>query len=160
MLGGIHDRSEQIPHTFGARLIQTYATHRRYPIRRFYLPTMATLVFAGALANLFCPHLIAGRLPALLFVVIGGSLLLAWFNTSIRVVKVQDRAIRAEENFRHYLLTGKPLPEALRKGQIVALRFASDGEFPDLVKRALAEDLKGEAIKKAIRQWRPDTYRA
>jgi hypothetical protein len=139
---------------------QSYATHRRYPIRRFYLPVTACLVFALALLHFACPEWGGGKLPAALFILIGGALLLAWFNTSVKIVKVQDRAIRAEENFRHYLLTGKPLPGNLGKGQIVALRFAADGEFPDLAQRALVEGLKGEAIKKAIRNWRPDTYRA
>ncbi len=139
---------------------QTYATHRRYPIRRFYLPVTSGLAFLAALINLAYPDACAGMLPPVMFVLIGGALLLAWFSTSVKVLKVQDRAIRAEENFRHYLLTGKPLPEGLGKGQIVALRFASDEELPDLAKRSLAEKLKGEDIKKSIRTWRPDTFRA
>ncbi|MDB5051556.1 MAG: hypothetical protein JWO30_4627 [Fibrobacteres bacterium] len=140
--------------------IQNYATHRRYPIRRYYLPVTASLVFFGALANLCCPEILGGRLTAILPVLTGGALLLGWFNSSVMVHKVQDRAIRAEENFRHYLLTGKPLPDGLGKGQIVALRFASNEEFPELAARAVAEKLRGEAIKKSIKQWRPDTYRA
>jgi hypothetical protein len=74
-------------------------------------------------------------------------------------LKVQDRVIRTEENFRHFVLTGKPLDPQLRIGQIVALRFASDAEFPELAKRASAEKLRSSEIKKAIQQWRPDTYR-
>src|SRR5882757_5665906 len=35
-------------------------------------------------------------------------------------LRAQDRAIRAEENFRHYILTGKPLPKDIRMGQIIA----------------------------------------
>ncbi|MEI8074992.1 MAG: DUF6526 family protein, partial [Bacteroidota bacterium] len=38
-------------------------------------------------------------------------------------LKANDRAIRAEENLRHFILVGKPLPSGLRLGQIVALRF-------------------------------------
>ena len=74
-------------------------------------------------------------------------------------LKAQDRAIRAEENFRYYLLTGKPLPDGLRMGQIIALRFASDEEFPALVTRALKENLRSKEIKQAIQKWKADNYR-
>ena len=139
---------------------QSYATHRRYPTRGYYLPGTAILIFLLSIGNFARPDLFPERLQPALFVMIGGALLLAWFNTSVKILKIQDRAIRAEENFRHYLITGKPLPENLTKGQVVALRYAPDGEFPELAQRALAEGLKGEAIKKSIHQWRPDSYRA
>ena len=73
--------------------------------------------------------------------------------------QAQDRAIRAEENFRHYLLTGKPLDSRLRVSQIVALRFASDAEFPGLAVKAADEKLKNEDIKKLIQNWRADHHR-
>lgn len=74
-------------------------------------------------------------------------------------LKAQDRAIRAEENFRHYLLTGKPLDSKLTIRQIIGLRFASDEEFPELAKKAAEENLSEEDIKKAIKNWRSDYYR-
>ena len=74
-------------------------------------------------------------------------------------LKAQDRAIRAEENFRYYLLTGKLLPSGLKISQIVALRFASDDEFPKLVERTLSENLSSKQIKQAIQNWKPDNYR-
>jgi hypothetical protein len=74
-------------------------------------------------------------------------------------LKVQDRVIRSEENFRHYLLTGKQLDRQLRTKQVVALRFASDTEFVSLAARALSENLSSKAIKKSITQWRPDYRR-
>ncbi len=75
-------------------------------------------------------------------------------------LKAQDRAIRAEENFRHYLLAGKPFSRDLKMRQIIGLRFASDAEFLELAKRAVSEDLSEDEIKKSIKNWRPDTYRA
>jgi hypothetical protein len=74
-------------------------------------------------------------------------------------LKAQDRAIRAEENFRHYLLSGKPLDSRLRMGQIIALRFASDAEFPQLAQRAANENLSQKQIKMEIKNWRGDHYR-
>lgn len=44
--------------------------------------------------------------------------------------------------------------------QIVALRFASDGELPALAALAQADKLSGESIKKNIKEWRPDYHRA
>jgi hypothetical protein len=43
--------------------------------------------------------------------------------------------------------------------QIVALRFASDDEFPALARRAADESLPADAIKKSVQHWRPDYYR-
>jgi len=77
----------------------------------------------------------------------------------IFALKAQDRAIRAEENLRHFVLTGKLLPASLRIGQIVALRFASDDEFTTLAVKAAAENLTGKQIKQSITNWKADTYR-
>jgi hypothetical protein len=50
--------------------------------------------------------------------------------------------------------------ESLRPAQLIALRFASDDEVPDLVRRILAGELsKANEIKKAIRVWKPDYLR-
>ena len=74
-------------------------------------------------------------------------------------LKAQDRAIRAEENFRYYLITGKPFPAGLRMGQVIALRFASEEEFPALTDRALKDNLSPVEIKKAIQKWKGDYHR-
>jgi hypothetical protein len=74
-------------------------------------------------------------------------------------LKAQDRAIRAEEQLRHYVLTGKMLDSRLTMRQIVALRFASDAEFVALAQRAADQSLSPDAIKRDVKQWRADTYR-
>ncbi len=71
----------------------------------------------------------------------------------------QDRIIRAEENFRSYRLTGKTLDARLTRGQIIALRFAPDEEFPSLSEKAANENMRPSAIKEAVRQWRADHHR-
>jgi hypothetical protein len=86
-------------------------------------------------------------------------LMLTAFYARMFALKAQDRAIRAEENFRHYLLTGKALDNKLTMRQIIGLRFASDKEFPELAQKAVAESLSENAIKKIITHWRADTYR-
>ena len=74
-------------------------------------------------------------------------------------LKAQDRAIRAEESIRHFILTGKPLDSRLEPRQIVALRFASDDEFPGLAVRAARQNLKLDEIKRLVKYWRADTHR-
>jgi hypothetical protein len=74
-------------------------------------------------------------------------------------LKAQDRAIRAEEQLRHYVLTGKMLDSRLTMRQIVALRFASDSEFVVLAQRAVDQSLSPDAIKREVKQWRADHYR-
>ena len=91
-------------------------------------------------------------LVSVLFVII------FWYARSF-ALKAQDRAIRAEENFRHFILTGKPLDKELRLSQIIALRFASDEEFPALAKKAVAEKMPAKDIKQAIQNWRADYHR-
>jgi Family of unknown function (DUF6526) len=74
-------------------------------------------------------------------------------------LKAQDRAIRAEEQLRHFILTGKPLDSRLNIRQIIALRFASDEELPALAKKAAEENLRSKEIKQQINHWRADNYR-
>jgi hypothetical protein len=77
---------------------------------------------------------------------------------------VQDRVIRLEMQLRLQNL----LPADLRPripefttSQLVALRFASDAELPDLARKVLAEKLaERKAIKQLIRDWQPDNLRA
>jgi hypothetical protein len=71
----------------------------------------------------------------------------------------QDRAIRAEEQIRHFALTGKLLDIRLSIRQIVALRFASDAEFPQLAANAAEQSLSPKQIKESITDWRADWHR-
>ncbi len=98
-------------------------------------------------------------LQAVMFLLI--SLLLASVALHARIfaLRAQDRAIRAQENLRHFVLTGRPLHQGLRLRQIIALRFAPDEELPELAQQAVAENMSNKAIKKAIRQWRADHHR-
>jgi len=75
-------------------------------------------------------------------------------------LKAQDRAIRAEEKLRYFILTGKSLSNKITTRQIVGLRFAPDEEFPALVEKAEKENLSEKEIKMQIKNWKADTYRA
>src|SRR6202030_3196170 len=78
---------------------------------------------------------------ASLIVAMSVALLLLFFFTRAFAMGVQDRAIRAEENLRHFALTGKRLDPRLTIKQIVALRFASDAEFVELARKAADEGM-------------------
>ena len=97
-----------------------------------------------------------GAMLCLLSVIL---VLMAWY-LRIFALKAQDRAIRAEENFRYYLATGKVFPKELRLGQIIALRFASDDEFVALTAKTVAENLTNKQIKELIKNWKADHNRA
>ena len=99
------------------------------------------------------------RMTALVLVLLAvAAAQLFWF-CRIFPLKAQDRAIRAEESLRHYVLTGELPDGRLDTRQMVGLRFAADAEFPALAKRAAEEGMSENAIKKAIRDWRVDVYR-
>lgn len=97
--------------------------------------------------------------PGLFLFLISFVLINLFLYARLFALKAQDRAIRAEENFRHFILTGKPLDTKLNIRQIVGLRFASDEEFPELAKISVEGNMSEDDIKKAIKIWRPDTYR-
>ena len=76
--------------------------------------------------------------------------------------KLQDRIIKLEMRVRTAaLLTAeqRQLLDQLHIKQVAALRFASDGELPELIQRAVRENLKPDAIKRAVKTWTPDLDR-
>lgn len=140
---------------------QNYANHSRFPASPFRLVAFFLLLnFLAAVLNLYEPFLLAGKLWSIVLVSATLGLILMWYSLRQMIVRVQDRAIRAEENLRHFIITGKPLPSEISLGQIVALRFASDTEFANLALRAATEKLSSKAIKKLIQNWRADLNRA
>jgi hypothetical protein len=100
-----------------------------------------------------------GRLDAALMVLTSVILSLIYFYARLFALRAQDRAIRAEENLRYFVLTGKLLDHRLTITQIIGLRFAKDEEFIELVKKAADENMSQEDIKKAIKNWRADHHR-
>jgi Family of unknown function (DUF6526) len=140
---------------------QNYANHSQIvPLfHRVLLPVLA-LTLIGACVNLYNSLGDHQRLySASLIVVLTAALILSSLFGRIFALKAQDRAIRAEENLRHFAMTGKLLDSRLDTRQIVALRFAGDNEFQALARRAAEEKLPPAAIKQAIKDWRADWYR-
>ena len=140
---------------------QNYANHRQtVPMFHFVLFPLLVLTLIGSCVNLYCSwgdhHRLYG---ASLIVVLTFCVLILMFLCRIFALKAQDRAIRAEENLRHFVLTGKLLDPRLTIRQVIALRFASDDEFVALAQQAAEKNLAADAIKQAVKRWRADTYR-
>jgi hypothetical protein len=79
-------------------------------------------------------------------------------------LKVQDRVIRLEERLRFERALPADLHPRIEEftiDQLVALRFASNAELPELARKVLEEKLNDrKAIKQMIKTWRPDFSRA
>lgn len=141
---------------------QNYKNHRRLvPMFHYFLFALITLVLIGSFVNLFKSIGDHERIySADLIVSLSIAMLFSFFFMRIFALKAQDRAIRAEENLRHFALTGKLLDARLGVKQVIALRFSSDDEFVELAKKAADSNMSAEDIKKAIKNWKGDYYRA
>lgn len=138
---------------------QNISNHTKWdPLFHFFiLPVIVgTILFS-------IKHLLAYPNGITIWLVVLTIALLVWaVKTRTYALGVQDRLIRLEERLRMDKLLSSELIARfgeLTKGQIVALRFASDGELPELVRRTLDEKLTPKQIKAAIREWRPDYMR-
>jgi hypothetical protein len=80
------------------------------------------------------------------------------------VLKVQDRLIRLEERLRFERVLPADMHARISEftiDQLVALRFASNAELPELARKVLEEKIVDrKAIKQLIKTWRPDFARA
>ncbi len=138
---------------------QNLKNHGRYiPLWHFIMPLLLLAILGGSIVNLIHADAHA-HYSAALICIIAFVLIVLWWYARWFALRAQDRAIRAEENLRHFVLTGKPLDKQIRMRQIIALRFASDGEFPALAQKAVEEKLSASQIKQAIQQWKEDHNR-
>jgi hypothetical protein len=140
---------------------QNYKNHTRLvPMYHGLAFLLAIAGLIGSIINLLDHKDASNHYSAALLVVVFLVLILILWYARAFALKAQDRAIRAEENFRHFILTGKPHDSRLTMAQIIGLRFAGDAEFPGLAKKAVDENLSQKQIKQAVQNWRADHNRA
>ena len=141
---------------------QNYSNHTRLVFGfHFVLAGILLLTLIGSLVNLYKSWGRHGQFySAALIVVLTFCCGMLFYYTRTFPLKAQDRAIRAEENLRHFVLTGKLLDARLEMTQIIALRFAPDNEFVDLARKAADNNMPAADIKRAIRNWKADENRA
>lgn len=139
---------------------QNYKNHSKFVIGYHIVTFLAILAFlGGAIRNLWNSSE-DNLYPSSLLVLLAFILLFMFYFIRSFALKAQDRAIRAEEKLRYFILTGKSINNKLTTRQFVGLRFAPDDEFPALAEKAAMENLSENGIKKAIKNWKADDYRA
>ncbi len=138
---------------------QNFANHRKF-VRGFHyvaLPIlMINLVYSGFVTvTSFSVDSVIALFVAFALVMIG-------LYARLFALGAQDRVIRLEEQLRLRAL----LPDQtgtidqLTTGQLIGLRFASDGEVGELVAAVSTEGIeKADEIKKRVTNWRADHQR-
>jgi hypothetical protein len=137
---------------------QSYAKHAKFvPMFHLVLGIIILASLIGSFVNLWQSLGDHERLyNASLIAAMSVALFLLFVFTRTFAMGVQDRAIRAEENLRHFALAGKRLDPRLTIKQIVGLRFASDAEFVELARKSAESGMTQDEIKKAVTNWRAD----
>jgi len=144
-----------------AKRTQTYKNHARFfpPFHFFVLPVLL-LNFMNATRHVW---LAPNRSTGFAALVAAGLLMLG-FSARAMALRVQDRVIRLEMQLRLRGLLPAPLSgriSDLTPRQLVALRFASDAELPDLVRDVLDGKLATQKeIKLRVKDWQADWLRA
>jgi len=138
---------------------QSISNYKRYdPLFHFFVLPVFFIVLVATIIELITRP----GLHSAVHVIVMIAFFLALFKIRTYSLKVQDRVIRLEERLRLANLLDaslRPRIPELTESQLIALRFASDGELPALASRALDEKLSGQDIRKSIQHWCPDNFR-
>jgi uncharacterized membrane protein (Fun14 family) len=139
---------------------QSATNHARY-VPGFHFVT-ASLIIVTFLWSLYHLYAVRDGVSVALAVIAFCLISLFWYARTF-AVSVQDRVIRLEERLRlAHVLPPDLLArcEEFTPSQLIALRFASDAELPELARKVLASGINDRAtIKGMITQWRPDYMR-
>ena len=140
---------------------QNVANHARFVPGYHYLAgTLALLNLIWAIVRSVKNPTVESHAAILVGVIL---LLLLWYLRAFPMA-VQDRLIRLEERLRMQRLLPPALQSRIEEftaAQLIALRFASDAELPELASKVLNERITDrKQIKLLIRDWRADHMRA
>ena len=139
---------------------QNYENHVRwYPLVHFVISPLLILNLFWQIFRLYQEQSF-DRAENLILAIV---LIMLSVAARLQALKAQDRIIRLEEKLRYQQVLPPDLAaqaSGLRTGQMLALRFASDDELPELVRRTLNGEFKdGKEIKMAVKNWRGDYLR-
>ena len=141
---------------------QNYSNHTKYyaPHHFVFLPALVILIFIGIRNSILSEE---NSLTWFLFTIVTFCLLyLAIMLRQHYALGNQNGIVRLEFKLRYFELFGTRsdvVEKQLSFDQIAALRFANDKEYIQLLDRALLEGLKGDEIKKSIKDWQADNER-
>lgn len=138
---------------------QNYKNHGKYVFGYHVITFLAILAFLGGSIRNLWKASEDSLYSASLLVLLAFILFFMFYFIRSFALKAQDRAIRAEEKLRYFILTGKSISNNLTTRQFVGLRFAPDDEFVALADKAAMQNLSETDIKKAIVNWKADEYR-
>lgn len=148
---------------------QNFKNHTRFvPLYHFALWLMLLSIFIGSLinsiqwfncdANTLKENAKNISNSCLICILTFACIIITWYARAF-ALKAQDRAIRADEGLRYFIATGKSLPAQLKMNQVIALRFAGDDEWLDLMQKTIEKNLSSKEIKQQIKNWKADNNR-
>jgi uncharacterized membrane protein YraQ (UPF0718 family) len=139
---------------------QNFGNHARYlPAFHFFASPVLLINAIVALWHVFREPSLASGWAAVVAVALFTGIMMA----RVMALTVQNRLIRLEQQVRFARILPADLQPAvaeLRPRHFIGLRFASDSELPDLIRRIRSGELdKTDDIKKAVRDWQADYLR-
>ena len=139
---------------------QSFANHTRFvPAFHMVLFPILAVNFIWSIVQLVR----AFNFGTVMGVLLAAGFIIMFFCLRVFALAAQDRVIRLEMRLRlKELLPADLRPRILEftPGQLIALRFASDAELPELARRVLTESIEDrKAIKQLIKNWNPDHLR-
>jgi hypothetical protein len=144
-----------------ANATQTYKNHVRFlPAFHFFVLPVLLVNLVNAIRHLW----LMPTMSTAWGVVFAMGLTMLGFVSRVQAVSVQDRVIRLEMRLRLQQLLPPDLRDRIHEltpRQLIAMRFASDEEMPDLTREVLAGNLSTtKAIKMRVKNWQGDFLRA
>lgn len=141
--------------------VQSFKNHAKFvPAFHFFVAPVFLLNIVWSIVRVV-QSFSFGTIVSLLVAI---ALFLLAFTARIFALTVQDRVIRLEMRLRMQQTLPPDMTPRIPEftvSQLVALRFASDAELPDLARKVLQENLtERKAIKAMVRNWQPDNLRA
>lgn len=139
---------------------QNYRNHRSID---YAMNALALLYLIAAVLGILGLANHSARWSAVAAILLAVGTLVLAYKARVYSLKVQDRIIRLEMRLRLAALLKGDLEgkgETLAMSQLIGLRFASDAEMPDLVRKVIAENItKADDIKKLVKNWQADNVR-
>jgi len=144
-----------------AERVQTYKSHTRLlPAFHFFVIPVLLINVLNAIRHLWMDPTAHTAFAT----IVAAALLTLGFLARIQALTVQDRVIRLEMRLRLRQVLPPELHARINDispRQLVALRFASDAELPELVREILDGKLNtSKEIKQRVKSWQPDWLRA
>ena len=140
--------------------MQSFKNHARWlPLYHYAASPIAALYLGYTFIHVWQQPTNGNAITAFAALALGCGI----WASRVMALTVQNRVIRLEMRLKLKELLPAPLVTRIGEltvRQLVALRFASDAELPQLVERVLAKEFpKSRDIKRAIRDWQGDYLR-